>query len=503
MDKLSEQLTASIDKNRLKDILCREAKVEKVGGIALLYYDTLSKINIYKYAGNSVWFDGRSYVVVEKEKLENSIFISMRYLGISDGILNKEFPSMCKTVWRNLGRNDFVLNKRRLCFTNCVLNVDTMEVCDFSPEHMVVNRIEFDYNPNATCPKWLSFLGEVLPDKSVVAALQDFLSLLLVDRSLLKIEHMAILLGTGSNGKSVVFEIVKALVGKSITTFELGELTSSASTREYKIAAIEGKMINYCSELSKNELSGGKIKGLVSGEPMMARDPYGKNFMANNIPLMMCNANELPATSDYSKGYFRRWLIIAFNVYIEADKQNKFLHTELITELSGIFNWIIEGLRRMEKNKFIITESESVKDEVTKYEMNSNSVLKFLEEKEYYHIPVYKDHLQQSILASAIYSEYKTYCYDFGYGAFSNIKFAEKLKDKGFQKKRTGDGIVYTFYRMPLEEAWDALVAQGKVTTSREEYMRTVKYMRMGEKPTPQIKPVQMRMEEMDDLPPI
>lgn len=503
MDKLSEQLTASIDKNRLKDILCREAKVEKVGGIAMLYYDTLSKINIYKYAGNSVWFDGRSYVIIEKEKLENSIFISMRYLGISDGILNKEFPSMCKTIWRNLGRNDFVVNKRRLCFTNCVLNVDTMEVCDFSPEHMVVNRIEYSYDINSKCPKWLKFLNEVLPDSLVVAALQDFLSLMLVDRSVLKIESMAILLGTGSNGKSVVFETVKALIGKNnITTFELGELTSSSSTREYKIASIEGKMINYCSELSKNELSGGKIKGLVSGEPMMARDPYGKNFMANNIPLMMCNANELPATSDYSTGYFRRWLIIPFNVFIAADKQNKSLHTELIAELSGIFNWIILGLKRMEANGYKVTEPDSVKDEVLKYEINSNSILKFLEDKEYYHIPVYKNHAQESMLASAIYREYKEFCFECGYGAFSNIKFAEKLKDKGYQKKRNGEGIVYTFYRMPLEDAWDTLTAQGKVTMSRDEFLRTVRYKRMGEKPAEQRSPVQMRMD-MDDLPPI
>jgi len=478
---LSEQLTAAINKEKLREILIRENRAEKVGGIAMLYYDTLSKIHIYEYAGSATWFDGKSYTVVKKEDLESAIFTSMRELQVSDGVLNEKFQSMMKTIWRDLSRRNFEPTRRKLCFCNCVLDVDNHQAVPFSPEHWVTNRINYDYDPKAECPKWEKFLAEVLPDPLVRGSLQGFLGLMFVVRSELKIEKMAILLGTGSNGKSVVYETITELIGKhNTTTFELGDLTSASSTREYKIAAIEGKIINYCSELSKNELNGSKIKGIVSGEATMARDPYGKNFTARNLPIMICNANEMPTTSDHTVGYFRRLVLVPFNVFITAEKQNLHLSTELRSELSGILNWVLTGLKRMEANGYKIYEPDEVRDAVLKYEIDSNSILKFIEESEFYDKPIYKTHPWAEISAMDFYGKYKTYCNESGNIPFSLVKFGEKLVEKGFTKKRTQNGWKYLYYKMPLPDDYDTLVAEGKITMEKTEYMRLIGYKYLG-----------------------
>lgn len=500
---LSEMLTSSIDRDRLKDILCREAKVEKVGGIAMLYYDTLAKIHIYKHSGNAVWFNGRSYQSLDKDDLESAIFVSMRNLQVSDGILNKEFQSMCRTIWRNLSRRDFKLTRRKLCFTNCVLDTDTMKASPFSPEHFVINLINYDYDPDAACPKWMRFIEEVLPDLSVRNTFQELISLAYTDRSKFKLEKMMVLIGGGSNGKSVVFETITQVVGDdNTTTYEIGDLVSGNS-KDYNIAAIEGKTINYCSELKSKEISGSVLKKLISGEPIQARHIYRDPFLVKNIPLLIANTNELPATSDYTKGFFRRFAIIPFNVTISEEKQNINLHTELREELSGILNWILTAHTRIKANGYKIAEPEAVKDKVIEYEMNSNSILKFIEESEYYYMPIYKTHPAKQITAKDLYKQYVDYCKASGYSAFSNVKFSDKLKEKNFVKERKGDGMTYTYYIMPLLAEWDSLAAKGLLTYSREQFARTVAYKCMG-KPTPTATtPKQTRMEEMDDMPPI
>lgn len=504
MKSLAESLSEAINRPKLKDAVVLDNKEERIGQIAFVYLDTLPVLDIYKYNGGIVYFDGRSYIKAKSEVLENAVFDSMRNNGVSMGTLTRSFPQMIKVVMRGLASREFKMNRRTLCFRNCILDAGTRATSDFSPKHMVINRIDYDYDATAKCPKWEKFLSEVLPSESVRKTLQQYLGLLFADRSLYKLEKLLVLLGSGANGKSVVYEVITRLIGKGNTTsFDIGALVSGGD-KQKNLASINGKILNYCSDLGKKELSGEVFKNLISGEPVQARQIYSESFIAYYIPILIANANELPVTQDHSDGYFRRFTIIPFDVKIPIEKRNLNLHMELVEELSGILNWVLDGFDMVSANGYKVDEPESVRDIASEYKMNSNSILQFIKSESYYPYPVYKEHPVETISATGAYRRYKEYCYECSFGTFSLIKFSEKLKDEGFQKKRTGDGIVYAFYRMPLEEAWDALVAQGKVTTSREEYMRTVKYMRMGEKPTPRIKSVQMRMEEMDgDLQPI
>lgn len=98
--------------------------------------------------------------------------------------------------------------------------------------------------------------------------------------------------------------------------------------REKNIAFINGKRLNYCSEIQALEFGNDSdtLKSLISGEPTEARPIYGDNFTAYNIPLLMANANQMPYLKDWSYGMRRRICIIPFEVEIPKARQKKNCH---------------------------------------------------------------------------------------------------------------------------------------------------------------------------------
>ena len=57
--------------------------------------------------------------------------------------------------------------------------------------------------------------------------------------------------------------------------------------------------------------------------------------------------SELPRANDISNGFYRRFLIVPFNVQIPESRINPNLAQEIISnELTGIMNWVLEGKER-------------------------------------------------------------------------------------------------------------------------------------------------------------
>ena len=81
--------------------------------------------------------------------------------------------------------------------------------------------------------------------------------------------------------------------------------------------------------------------------------------------------------------YFRRFLIIPFDVTIPEHEQDKNLHTKIIeNELSGVFNWVLTGLDRLLKQKRF-SKCDAAQQAVEQYRIESDSVQMFLNETEY------------------------------------------------------------------------------------------------------------------------
>ncbi len=303
----------------------------------------------------------------------------------------------------------------------------------FDERDFLTYQLGYEYDPKATAPRFTSYLNEVLPDPAAQQVLAEFLGYVFIKNSTLKLEKALLLHGPGSNGKSVLFEIVRALLGnENLSSYSLSSLTNESG---YYRAEIGNKLANYASEINGN-LEAARFKALVSGEPIEARRPYGQAFILTDYARLIFNTNELPRDVEHSLAYFRRFLIIPFSVTIPEERQDKELSKRIIQdELPGVFNWMLAGLQRV-----LVQRSFSSCDladrELSKFRTQSDSVATFMEEQGFLPSPT-----DMKVL-KGIYSDYRAYCLDAGYKPVSRGVFSKRLEALGFTLERRNIGLV-------------------------------------------------------------
>jgi putative DNA primase/helicase len=153
----------------------------------------------------------------------------------------------------------------------------------------------------------------------------------------------------------------------------------------------------------------------------------------------------LPKDVEHTNAYFRRFLIIPFDVTIPEHEQDKRLHAKIIEqELSGVFNWVLTGLKRLlEQGRF--SECEAAKKAVEQYKTESNSIKLFLDDCGYKSSP------ESYRLIKELYTEYRIYCHDDGMTPFKKVNFSKQLQALGIQIGResgTGQKIAFVNKRV-------------------------------------------------------
>ena len=269
-------------------------------------------------------------------------------------------------------RNDVVLIN--LLNGTFEISKDGQALREFNAEDFLPYQLPFEFNEAASCPKFQKYLDEVLPEKELQDIVAEFFGYIFTRG--LKMEKAMLLYGSGANGKSVLFDIMNALLGKeNISNFSLSNLLE-----EHNRALIAYKLLNYGSEINATKTRD-EFKVLVSTEPIQARLKYGNSFTMENYAKLCFNCNELPKDFDHLNAYFRRLLIIPFRVTVPENTQDKMLASKIIeNELAGVFNWIIDGLKRLLKTEKF-TESQIVTDTLDIYKRESDSVACFIAEK--------------------------------------------------------------------------------------------------------------------------
>jgi len=300
-------------------------------------------------------------------------------------------------------------------------------------EDFLTYQLPFDFNPTAKANKFQDYLNKVQPDKNNQKILAEYLGYLFIRTTILKLEKILLLYGGGANGKSVFFDIVIALLGgqNNVSNYSLQSLTDKDG---YYRAMLANKLLNYASEIN-GKIENSFFKLLASGEPLPARLPYYEPFILTDYAKLIFNCNELPKDVEQTVAFFRRLLIIPFDVTIPENEQDKELAKKIIAdELSGVFNWVLEGLNRL-LNQKKFTESESVKNQIEQYKLLSDTVKQYLQDDGY------KIDASESKPLKDLYSEYKKYCGDNGHHNCSVRTFSERLKNIGFKIERKNYGM--------------------------------------------------------------
>ena len=396
----------------------------------------LCKNNDFIYLYNSSFWDE-----VDKEKFQKFLGEASEKMGVKKfdaryyqfrEQLFKQFLATAYLPTPDINKETVLINLKNGTFE---ISPQGTQLRPFDRSDFLTYQLPFEYDPLATAPMFDKYLNRVIPDPERQNVLAEFMGYIFIKHGskTLKEEKALILYGTGANGKSVFFEIVNALLGnENVSSFSLQSLTNDNG---YFRAKLGNKLVNYASEINGN-LEASIFKQLVSGEPVEARLPYGNPFMLRQYSKLIFNCNELPKDVEHTNAYFRRFLIIPFDVTIPEAEQDKNLHTKIIeNELSGVFNWVLKGLNRLlDQKKF--SDCEAARAALEQYKIESNSIKLFLDENGY------KPSSSNWILIKDIYPLYKGYCLEDGMKPFNKRNFIKQLQGLGIVIERNMYGNI-------------------------------------------------------------
>jgi len=330
-----------------------------------------------------------------------------------------------------------------LPFSYEVTQAEEYEAQGLAPATIEAAREMFD--PFELAPNWMKFLRQVLPEEEAIWALHEFIGSCFISKRLLKLEKALFLIGEGSNGKSVIYDVIRALLGEqNVSGVSLEQLTNN----RFQASLIEGKLLNYAPEVSA-KFEPTEFKRLVSAEGVQfeRKGKDAKEAKAELLPRIMFNGNQKPVSGEITHAIERRMVFIPFNVIIQDKDQDPELANKLKQELPGIWAIVQEGMRRLLKNKKL-THSPLIERENLDYKRTINSVHAWVTDER---IVIDKGGW---IPVREFYEEYAKWCYNSDMEVLPVKDFRRLLKIKGFETtgKRTAPhkGRRGWMARMPL-----------------------------------------------------
>ena len=377
---------------------------DRVDALTLLVRDVLSSSSLCHIDGELHVFGGRCYVPVSKQAVLGVLANVLTEAGFSPTDIRKMADMPLSVV---SGRS-YPRSRSLLCFTNIVVSLDGIKPVGFpfGPQMVVTEALSYAYDPDATCPLWEAFLSEVLPDSSVRAVLQEFFGLCYLDRGRLSVEKFLLLIGSGANGKSVIFEVMKAVFGEdNVSTFDSQQLID-----EKMVPYVKGRRLNFAPDMRRSSSFDSALKALSSGQDVTGRRIYGEAEKVQCPPLCFA-MNEMPFFKDTTDAFFRRLIPIRFEVTIPPQRQDRSLVRRIVaSDLPGIFNWAIAGRNRLLASGGEFTPCPAVdgylRDLRRRVEEMSAPVRRYLSSKGYAVYPSYDGQptvkVSQREIASAI-----------------------------------------------------------------------------------------------------
>jgi putative DNA primase/helicase len=325
---------------------------------------------------------------------------------------------------------------------------DGVELKSFDKQNGICYQLDYDYDPSATAPLFKKYFDQVQPDAVVRKLLCQYMGYIFLPK--MNLEKVLFLQGGGDNGKSVFLNVIEALIGKEqCCEYSLEGLAKN----EYQRAELGNYLFNKCTELSTRIGSSDTFKKIASREPLQARHPYGRPFNVRSYATSIFSMNNLPADVEQTRAFFRRFIIVPFEVTIPDDEKDIELAAKIISsEMSGVLNYVIKGMETLlETQKFDIPES--VQNAVKNFQLESDSVLTYLADNGY------RPDIEYCVSLQAMFNDYRQHCKDDEHRPVAKRTLAKRLRLLGYTvEKRGHDNQTVVFAKREYEQPDDCEV---------------------------------------------
>lgn len=336
--------------------------VHKQQVVVPVFVDLLFQKSCLKYAFEYVKI--KLYYVYDKDQgiyqelveTEMTLLIALLLKEIDPKMSESTETSLIVSIKKRFSRGQNArfglpqFDKGVLVFNNgtLILSPDQINFISWTPEVFINSRLEYSYNPKATCDRIFNFLHHICEGhKDRLSFLKCWLAATVRQQNQYQI--FLYMYGGGGTGKSTFANLVIGLVGISSTittsfkalnndTFEITNL------REKKLILIndaefyQGNMA-VLKALTGGDLLKGRRKFVQGSEEVV---PEGMVLIVSNYPL---------GSQDLTSSVTRRLRVLSVNKTVEPEKRSynlvqvkgKQLIGTLVPELPGMLNWVLSA----------------------------------------------------------------------------------------------------------------------------------------------------------------
>lgn len=299
----------------------------------------------------------------------------------------------------------------------------------------LTNCLDVEFDPEATSPKWDTAIEEIFEPsgeaEDIASYFEEMMGYVIQPRK--NIAAWWLLNGQGSNGKSLLSDVLTSLCGNAALARPVAELDTSKNN--HALEALPGKLLVYDDDMDTNMVLPDGILKKISERKQLEANPKGVksfSFISTATPLML--TNRLPTLKDPSNGTKRRANVIPFDRIFTDEEMDLNLGEHIKKdELPGVLNKALAGLLRLrERGRFLPPETCLV---ATKHFLDrSNTFACFIHE-----CTTKTENVKDFVLSKELYDAYLSWC------AESRIKyeltrnsFYENCRQIGLIEKRAG-----------------------------------------------------------------
>lgn len=362
--------------------------------------------------------------------------------GISDGLRAMvrhaaESPDI-QTSASELDQQLDILNCQ-----NGVVNLRTGELLPHDRKLWMTKIAGCDYDPAALGDKWPKFVSEICSDD---LELIRYLRIMAGYSATGETSEQVVFLlhGEGGDGKSTLMELLRAALGDYAGVAAPGLLVQSDRERHpTEIADLVGlRMVSAAEADSDRRLASEVVKMFTGADLMKARRMREDFWFFRMLASFWFLVNSLPVISGGDRGMERRIRVIPFRQYFSDNplpgelKRNINLLAEIRSEeLPAVLNWIVMGAVDWYQSRLphcaavIDASQEYLKDQDT-FGETCRSLFELVEG-------------WRGCTTRELHQRYREECSEMGDRyPFSEKRFAQELKKRGYSKVKDGDGAM-------------------------------------------------------------
>lgn len=259
-------------------------------------------------------------------------------------------------------REDFEQPERKVNLQNGVFDLETDEFLEHDKKFNFTYKIPVEFDEHAECPAIMGFLNDIVDTEEQVEKILEMVGYCMLSGN--PNQKAFMLAGNGRNGKTVLIDLIKELIGRE----NMKKLSLQSLQKDFDKHFLNSKLVMYHDDIPARKIGhtvSANLKSLTGNSTFSAEIKRGDRYDFQPFATPVFAANQVPPTEDETNGFFRRWVFLEFpfSFVNHPDPDNRFEKkrvspNELMdkltkgSELKGFLRKSLEAVQNVLDNEF-------------------------------------------------------------------------------------------------------------------------------------------------------